>query len=209
MSNTVDCLFALFLYIGLASIIMILLSQDKVTLLGASNLRRYGNKVLLQRNCRMKVLNQKNVKIYVQLAIGGQTIAQLQKRGQRCKSPNFSYKLAKEVVLMIGTNDILRNTKYHIMRTGLLRILTSLKSQEVRKVYLCTLAPILGATETQRAALDQYNNFIRGYTDRRVQVCDINAALGGRRECFETDGIHLNDYGIQVVHSVLPGELLL
>ncbi|KAK4884389.1 hypothetical protein RN001_000660 [Aquatica leii] len=169
------------------------LSQEEISFLGDSNFQRFLTKILQKPVMYMTVVYAGRIKRFSQLSIGGQRLAQLQKRIIRCKSNIYHYTISKQVYLMIGTNDILRNFTCHAMKGHMLRILTSLKSLGVQHIYLCTLPSIIKANQKQKNNLEKFNSFLRRVKDWRIKVYDINKELmSHNEELIERDGIHLN-----------------
>ncbi|KAB0790550.1 hypothetical protein PPYR_15046 [Photinus pyralis] len=148
-----------------------------------------------------EVHNPRRKKIFSQLAIGGQTISQLQKRVVRCRAAGYQYRLASEVFVMIGTNDVLRNTPYNSMKLSLLRLLATIKNQGVQNIRLCTILPIHRATGDQRDTLNKFNDFVRRVKDRRVVVVDVESFFSNPKY-FERDGVHLNLDGLERLETI-------
>ncbi|KAK4887503.1 hypothetical protein RN001_003774 [Aquatica leii] len=178
--------------------------QEEISFLGDSNFQRFLTKILQKPVMYMTDVHTGRVKRFSELSIGEQRLSQLQKRIIRCKSNNYHYTISKQVYLMIGTNDILRNSTCHIMKGHMLRILASLKSLGVQHIYLCTLPPIIKANQKQKNNLEKLNNFLRRVKDRRIKVYDINKEImSHNEELIERDGIHLNLRGLKILKSII------
>ncbi|XP_031358195.1 uncharacterized protein LOC116181931 isoform X2 [Photinus pyralis] len=179
--------------------------KNEVTLLGDSNLRRLATAQLGRRASTYTSVSSNRRRVFVELAIGGQTIGQLRKRVLRSlrQGEEYRYQLGREVIVLIGGNDIRRNAKIRSIRVGMHRLLQDLKRCKIR-VNLCTY-PTIKLPPLQQDVAVQFNEFLRSVANKNVHIrlIDIAVVVGDQEQYFEEDGIHLNMAGLTLFNSLL------
>ncbi|XP_031327392.1 uncharacterized protein LOC116165286 [Photinus pyralis] len=149
-------------------------------------------------------------KLVVDLCIGGQTISQLRKRVERSRSDESEWFVPRNtpLVVLIGTNDILRSGRASVVFNNLKRLLITLeKWSRITPITLCTLPPIKHASPDVRHQLHKYNTSIRTLCSNRCDVfrlLDLYALLDAENyegHFFERDGIHPNREGLLRIYD--------
>lgn len=171
-------------------------------LVGDSLLLRFAEQILFRRCIYNDGLR------YLGLCVSGQTIQELTQRVESKFSP-----LGERIVLLIGTNNMLRDHDIKTMKASLEELLTVLL-KTTRKVVMLTLPPIpkLENNENFWNKLNEYNSFVIQLSKKysNVFVEDISDLyLNENQECdmdyFERwfdkfqrrpDRIHLNKSGL-------------
>ncbi|KAE8738730.1 hypothetical protein FOCC_FOCC015776 [Frankliniella occidentalis] len=132
------------------------------------------------------------------------------------------YHLGKRVVVMIGTNDLLRSTPARQMCTELGKVVQHLKENMTEEIIILTLPPIprLQNQTYHWQRLQQYNDYIKQLADKgrsHITPLDISKIFTDHRisrcrlELFEMtfsdngrkDQIHLNNKGLKFVKDQL------
>ncbi|KAF5303099.1 hypothetical protein FQR65_LT08431 [Abscondita terminalis] len=176
---------------------MLVIKETEVNFLGDSIFRRLLTDVLKRRTNIMITVDGKS-KLSQQLAIGGQTIAQLQKRVARVKNSTLSYSLARHIYVFIGGNNVLKNHKCHQMVNQFQHLMGTLKAmQHITQMVIITLPRFPVASEQQLLTITKFNRHLRRLRSHRIRIVDIEIEFG--RQHFERDGIHLNCEGLEIL----------
>ncbi|XP_046666523.1 uncharacterized protein LOC124358274 [Homalodisca vitripennis] len=137
-------------------------------LIGDSQFCRFGQQLLgLQR------VSTPNSPGRIGICVSGQTIDDLHNRVKE----KF-YPISDKIIIMIGTNDFLRNAEVTTMCQGLSALLNTLQ-ETVNDIVLLTLPPIPKLGEAQGphhfALLQNYNNYIRSLGNGdNVRIADVS-----------------------------------
>ncbi|RZF47712.1 hypothetical protein LSTR_LSTR005976 [Laodelphax striatellus] len=185
-------------------------------LIGDSQLLRFSQKILgLQREFTHSSSGS------LGLCVSGQTIADLHRRIKE----NF-HPVGEQVILLIGTNDLLKGTTTSNMCRGLTFLIQDILLS-AKKLIVLTLPPVpkLARSEDHWNRLDAYNGWIKSLPENyqgKLTVGDISPFFyrlpskfcrlnffekwfyGGRRK----DLIHINEEGFQVIKSFLLKQIL-
>ncbi|XP_031341143.1 uncharacterized protein LOC116181569 [Photinus pyralis] len=106
-------------------------------------------------------------KLVVNFCIGGQTISQLRKRVARSRSDESEWFVPRNtpLLVLIGTNDILKSGRASVVFNNLKRLLSTLEkwSWIITPITLCTPPPIKRASPDVRHQLHKYK--------RRLEHC--------------------------------------
>lgn len=84
-------------------------------------------------------------KICVDLCVGGQTVLNLKRRLRFSESDNSMWHFKAQnatLVLMIGTNDILKGTNMKSFKKALQWMIKDLMKMGVRRLLMCTIPPL-------------------------------------------------------------------
>ncbi|XP_075233922.1 uncharacterized protein LOC142331749 isoform X2 [Lycorma delicatula] len=185
-------------------------------LVGDSQLLRFSQYILgMQRKIDI------NGKGWLGLCVGGQRICDLHKRVLEGIIP-----LAKKLVVLIGTNDLLKGTSSSEMCKGLHNLLMTL-FKTAEKIVLLTLPPVpkIAYLSEHWQKLKKYNDFIFSLKDHykdKLSIADISPLfyqsklkkchLGYYELWFEgpikrPDLIHINESGFKLIRDVLLKEM--
>ncbi|XP_049842009.1 uncharacterized protein LOC126292199 [Schistocerca gregaria] len=184
-------------------------------LIGDSLLLRFSEQLLFYK-CKTDEYNGARA---LGLCVSGQTVGELLRR-----VVSEMYPISKKVILLIGTNDMLRDTKMDLMKRKLRRVVKEL-TLRTEKIIVLTLPPVprLSHKPDHWQRLDDYNTCIKGREKyKNVVVADITSLflIGPQRcrtDCYELfysgtrrpDRVHLNRAGLQKIHSFLLQKQLL
>lgn len=179
-------------------------------LVGDSQMVRFGEQVLgLQR------LQTPTKSARIGICVSGQTISELHRRVRQ----KF-YPIDKKIVLMIGTNDFLRNAEVSTMCHELSSLVKSLQ-ESASNIVILTLPPVpkLSFREDHWTKLDKYNKHILSLDNgKSIMVGDISPLFYSvslkrcRLNLFELyfsgptrrkDLIHLNFKGLQLIRNYI------
>ncbi|KAK4873412.1 hypothetical protein RN001_015441 [Aquatica leii] len=96
----------------------------------------------------------------------------------------YIFELGDEIIIMIGTNDILKNHSFLTMRNGFMRIMCQLQSLKMKQIRVITIPPVRFATKQQNKQIAYFKLKYRHLAKdcrRRVKtyvvqknVCTIN-----------------------------------
>lgn len=177
-------------------------------LLGDSQLMRF-SKTLLGHKQTTEYIGKKCIR-RVGFCVSGQTIGELNSLLQKNR-----HELQSNVVVMIGTNDLLRGRSYREMRVDFEALLETLL-KKCSKVVLLTLPPIPFLGKEHLAQLRWFNDVIKDQHDgREVFVADLCHYLIYRDHIFDkyyeevygrgprVDMVHLNRKGFELLEDVL------
>ncbi|KAF5275328.1 hypothetical protein FQR65_LT16725 [Abscondita terminalis] len=123
-------------------------------------------------------------KLAVELAIGGQTISQLHKRLKRCQCPSYAFELGHKITILIGSNDILKDHLFTIMRNGITRLLSQLNTSRVNDIRIMTIPPLLSGSKLQQKKIKYFNNFLLKLRYPNVTVIDFYHSIQDQKEDF-------------------------
>ncbi|XP_046687260.1 uncharacterized protein LOC124372893 [Homalodisca vitripennis] len=187
-------------------------------LVGDSQFCRFGQQLLGLRRVSMP-----NSPGRIGICVSGQTITDLHKRVKE----RF-YPISDKIILMIGTNDFLRNLDVSIMCKELSALIETLQ-ETVSNIVLLTLPPIpkLEKRHSSRhfALLEKYNSYIRGLENGdNVRIADVSPLYMSslpyqkcRMHLFELffsgparrpDLIHLNRQGLELIRKYILDNFL-
>lgn len=151
--------------------------------LGDSILRRV-NELL-----HVKSFRSGNKKICNELCVGGQTVKQLVRRiksSQNERSLWYQNFFGKNIILMIGTNNVLQNT---ISRVQFARPLKWLVSECLKlspaALIICTLPPILKNKNLNDATISINETIKMVATEKNIHVVNIREHFPDDRALFE------------------------
>jgi len=182
-------------------------------MLGDSQFCRFGQQLLGLRRVPMPGCPGR-----IGICVSGQTIPDLHRRVKE----KF-YPISDKVILMIGTNDFLRNADISTMCSELGALVRTLQ-ETVTNLVLLTLPPIPKLEMKQNLhhfkLLDKYNNFIRSLQNGdKLRIADISPMYISsppykrcRMNLFEMyfngpqrrqDMIHLNREGLEVIRKYI------
>ncbi len=118
---------------------------------------------------------------------------------------------AKTIVLMIGTNDILQDTKMSTIKTNYLKILNSFQPQQ--KVYILSVLPVIDNKQTKsinhnililnawlKTELKKHNMTFLDFYPHFLQA-------QGLADPLTTDGIHLTAKGYKLWEKLLKNNI--
>lgn len=179
-------------------------------LVGDSQMVRFGEQVL-----RLQRLQTPTKSGRIGICVSGQTISELHKRVRQ----KF-YPIDKKIVLMIGTNDFLRNAEVSTMCHELSSLVKSLQ-ESASHIVILTLPPVpkLSFREDHWTKLEKYNKHILSLDNgKNIIVGDISPLFYSasikrcRLNLFELyfsgptrrkDMIHLNYRGLQLIRNYI------
>uniref|UniRef100_A0A1B6GU81 OSK domain-containing protein n=1 Tax=Cuerna arida TaxID=1464854 RepID=A0A1B6GU81_9HEMI len=180
-------------------------------LVGDSQFCRFGQQLLGLRRVSMP-----NSPGRIGICVSGQTITDLHKRVKE-----HFYPISDKIILMIGTNDFLRNSDVSTMCKELSALIETLQ-ETVSNIVLLTLPPIpkLEKRHSSRhfALLEKYNSYIRGLENGdNIRIADVSRLYMSsapyqkcRMHLFELffsgparrpDLIHLNRQGLELIRK--------
>ncbi|XP_065206928.1 uncharacterized protein LOC135836192 isoform X3 [Planococcus citri] len=137
-------------------------------LIGDSQFLRFSEKVLKESRKREKGL------AYLGLCVSGQKTNELFDRIKSNFHPVYS-----RVILMIGTNDLLKNTNSVELRSSFHELITHLIGKKgVRELVILTIPPVprLASSSEHWKTLKQYNEHILTFRDKNgIKVIDAYA----------------------------------
>ncbi|RZF32224.1 hypothetical protein LSTR_LSTR011496 [Laodelphax striatellus] len=188
-------------------------------LIGDSQLVRFSETILgLQREFTHSSSGS------IGLCVSGQKISELHRRVWEKIHP-----VGEQVILLIGTNDLLKGTKTNVMCVRLKFLIEDILLT-AKKIVVLTLPPVpkLSHSEEHWNRLDDYNDYIKSLPVKyqgKLTVADIcpffyrsqtkffklcrlsyfeKWYLGGTRK----DLIHINEEGFKVIRNFLLNEIL-
>lgn len=164
-----------------------------------------------------QLLNYENMSYrQIQYCVSGQTILDLYTQLKR-----EEFDVHTKVIVMIGTNDMLRNSNINDMKMRYWKLLDYLK-RRTKKLILVTIPPI--AKDQHKpihwVKLQIFNEFIRKQVDGKHISC-INLSdklligknqvnLNYYEKCYNNspkpDLIHLNRKGFEVLKNLIDSE---
>ncbi|XP_067011639.2 maternal effect protein oskar-like [Anabrus simplex] len=176
-------------------------------LIGDSMLLRFAEQILGLR-CKYE-----NGLRFLGYCVSGQTLKDL-----RMRLKAEFYRVSDKVILLIGTNDLLRDTKPDRMQTRMKSILRYIR-ETASEVVVLTVPPVpkLAFKEDHWSRLQAFNSFILTLNDDvTIRVADITSLYVARpglcrMDYFEkfyesnrrVDKIHLNKKGLTVIKDFL------
>lgn len=157
-----------------------------------------------------------NGKFSLQFCVGGQTCQQLRRRlkkGQKVGSM-WNHELSgQDVVLMIGTNCVLRKlmSEYGHVRRTLAWLIADLRRYGVKKILFCTLPPLF--RHDQQTVLAMFNGAISDLCKQHpdfLVFLDVHAQFSVHSSFirfFNADLIHPNQQGSELIWNTIQGYL--
>lgn len=154
------------------------------------------------------LLNQKSIKT---LGFSGYT-SDLLINGQGAPLQSALDLSPKQVVLVIGANDVDKRVPIDVAMRNIKHICTALRDAKI-EVIVCTVPPVtgeynetIGEGDFQERAIE-FNKVVAAFCKREsIEIFDLHALLiGGNTvqgsvlpDAFSADGIHLNPAGYQI-----------
>lgn len=123
-------------------------------------------------------------------------------------------KEAKRVVLMIGVNDILKQTPLAAIQKNYTKILNSFHKEQ--EIYILSLLPVVDAAQTKaiNKEIKNLNKWLKTEVrEHRFHYIELyphflDARARGLKESFTSDGIHLTPQAYALWERLLKKELL-
>jgi len=134
------------------------------------------------RRLREQIYNQRRRKgsKAIGLCVGGQSTSQLIRRMKRRYLKKNEKMYGKNLVILIGTNDILKHKRLDKLKHLYKWLLSDATKLQPLKVTICTLPPIFKKVYAERVI--QTNDIIRSVAEEfNIELVDLNNLLNDRR----------------------------
>lgn len=175
---------------------------------------------MLTRTMGRQAARTRNGKAFVEFVVGGQTVQELLRRVKKSAEPKSMWYRDlrdRDVVLMVGANNILRGK---VKRIGHIRrvyawFLSTLRKFGVRRVFMCTLTPMFFEGRWQVEEVKMANlamiDLAKHYPEL-VRIVDCHHTFVQywdfqRRFYDGNDLIHPNIYGLWILRDLIQDAL--